>query len=179
MLVGFKSHLTKGQSFSHGFTRMKHGRKGFRFQKSDENQCSSVAKSFLSFDRSPKIAVPTRTSVAPSSMPIGKSSSFPSKAAADSRGILFAERISQFAKLNKIFPRASASSASGGIHISPTMDNRGSASSASICSRNLSGRNPNLLPSPATLTSSKTRGCNPSSSAIRLMSCASARESTL
>src|SRR5258707_234888 len=79
----------------------------------------------------------------------------------------------------KNFCESSDSTASGGIHISPSIDRRGSASSASICSRKSSGANPNLLPSPATFTSSKTRGYNPSSSAIRLMSCASARESTL
>jgi hypothetical protein len=42
-----------------------------------ENQCSSVAKSFFSLDRSPKIAVPMRTSVAPSSTAIGKSCVMP------------------------------------------------------------------------------------------------------
>src|SRR5207248_905447 len=48
---------------------------GERIQVSEirETQCSSVAESFFSLDRSPKIAVPTRTSVAPSPTAIGKS----------------------------------------------------------------------------------------------------------
>src|SRR6266536_596704 len=129
--------------------------------------------------RSPKIAVPTRTSVAPSSTAIGKSFVIPMESCGSLRSNSFSYASRNSRNPTKYFRDASAFSASGGIIINPSMDNRGNARSSSICSRSFWGENPNLLPSPATLTSSKIRGCIPSSSAIRFISCASANESTL
>src|SRR5438132_312418 len=109
-------------------------------------------------ERSPKIAVPTRTSVAPSSTAIGKSFVIPMDRWGSFTSNSFSSTARNSRSRTKDFRDASASSATGGIIIKPSIDNRGNASSNSISARTFSGLKPNLLPSPATFTSRKTRG---------------------
>jgi hypothetical protein len=70
--------------------------------------------------------------------------------------------VAQFPKFDKYLRDASACSASGGIVIKPSIDKRGSARRRFHILAQFIRLKSNLLPSPATLTSSKTRGCIPS-----------------
>ena len=85
---------------------MKHGyEEKLSFQNSEicDNPCSSVAFFFGFFERSPNIAVPTRTSVAPSSTATEKSLVIPMERCGSLRLNSFFECVAKFAQLHKIF----------------------------------------------------------------------------
>jgi len=133
---------------------------------------------FLRF-LSPKIAVPTRTSVAPSSTATGKSFVIPMEGAVVSSEIQFqAGRAIPEGRQN-IYGTLPPAPASGGIVIKPSIDKRGARGAPPYPDAIYQAEIRIWSPRPATLTSSRTRGCIPSSSAMRFMSLARATWSTL
>src|SRR5262245_19837227 len=88
--------------------------------------------SFCRLGRSPKIAVPTRTRVAPSSTAIQKSCVMPMERCGSFTLNSFSSESRSSRSCTKNFRDASGSFASGGMHMSPSIVNRDSSRSGSI-----------------------------------------------
>src|SRR3990170_7514824 len=143
----------------------------------DESQ--SLHPSLLA--RLPKIAVPTRTIVAPSSIAASKSLDIPIDSSvipkpAPPRETHSANRSRSRTKYGRL---SSGSSVHGGMAISPRRRMPGSPGAASISAGSSLGTSPALVSSPARFTSKRTGTTFPASVARRDISPRSARESTV
>src|SRR6266568_5914195 len=140
---------------------------------------SAVLAAFVAFGRGPNNAVPRRTTVAPSSIATSKSPLMPMLNSGSDAPSRSSQRCFNSCNWRKIGRTFSGSGDQGAMVIRPWISSRASALIASNSASNCSGRYPNLLASPARLTSSKIGIGLADFSAHLSISRASARLSTL
>src|SRR5712664_2655025 len=130
--------------------------------------------------RCPNSAVPTRTSVAPSSIATSKSWDIPIDRTGNATPSFLAKSSRNSRKLRKYGRTRSASSKNGGIHISPASSNRCSSPNFSANTESSSTSTPLFVSSSATRTSISTRSLPvmPASARARSSRCAIAISST-